>query len=1068
MKRILIYGWLLILPYLWILTGCTDEDLMEKSWVGKEEVWVNLPFGCSDNDKVNITTRATYDLKYESMVQNVYIFIFANNERVYGRYFDQNTLGTNENLNGTEEKWYVNNMQGTGNTKGKIRMKVPIVSNAEIFMIANLDLNFLNLSEERLNMVRNKGDLEQIVVSLNQDIVERNAGLFMMTGNKTGVNVANNGKITVSGDNVTLQRLDAKVEVNVKVDQSGTIGLDGQRYVVKEFIPDSWEVHNLPDNCYLVEKETVDSEKEDKSNGYFNLPARKFETYTDAEGNGFSFYMMENRESANKRQSTGNKYHLRDMRMKNTDGTYTSSGNPWAYAPEFGTYLVLKGTLNMEVNPNSTAPQQLTADVVYHIHLGNFSTSKDNERNAEVSADNRDIISADNYDINRNTHYTYTVKIKGVNSIETEVQTSNANLAQINEPQPGASGNIYKTVEDTYVFDAHYGQRVYTLHVSNLVEAAKASTLSWYVKTPFGREGSPLIDTDSDQPVYEGLDYKWVEFMLNEKNKDNSNPDIYTYSDNNQWYPGTGNPSLMDVIQFTNLLKQEAPKYRDGVPNEVFDKNGDLKVTVFVNEYYYEEHPTEPDNNPKDLWKQFVNKPHRIMHILSNPQFSKDGESSVTNSSITIRQRAITTPYNINKKELVTAWGCETEDETYNSYWWFFPGESRTKTYTSSYTANTSRLNGLYNTGILWGVVDGNTFVESEDVQTNKWNTYLDFERKNDDELFWMKSEYKSLLYASMMRNRDNNGNGKIDKGEVRWYIASLEQLFGLFIGDMGLPSDAQLYRMDMMVSGKYGGNNASPINTEHPIGIYKFRNHVVSSTHSGENDNYPEMLWAEEGASTSKYRQDWGWYSNDPNNNTDPGTYSIRCVRNMGLTKEQHEDALKTKEYDFPAKLINMEHKGGTGSSAVYEFDLTNVNIGSLRSFYTTGTMLPSDEYNPLSRPYRGFVTGASITNYNNYDQLKQALEAFSFNLQENSGYRVPNVREAALMRLYCSGNDYNNWWNRSLTMVSTYYSMGKYGNKIDPKQNSKFSWYFGNNTATVDPYARTLNIRLVKDIEP
>jgi len=1062
MKHTSIYGWLLMLACLFMTTGCTDDELMKWSHVSKNKVWVNLSFGSNADSKVNITTRGTYELQYESKVQNIYVFLFANNQRVYGHYFDSDDLGDSKNAVqiSNEEQWYVDNMSGNdGTTTGTVRMKVPIISgNAEIVMIANLDLDFLNLSEEKLNMVRTRQDLTNVVVGLNQDIVERNAGLFMMVGSQTGVSIANDGTITVPGNKIVLSRLDAKIEMNVKIDGSGTVGADGQPYVVKEFVPDSWQVVNLPKYSYLEKNTTGDPERDNLGEGYFNLSARKFETYTDGKGDGFSFYMLENRETGKKAKTTidsngkGN-YHLRDKRAKNSDGTYLSTAeNPWEYAPKYGTYVILKGTLNMEINPDATNSQHLTADVVYHIHLGDFSNGQ-----------------TDNYDIERNTHYIYTITIKGVNGIETEVRTSNDNVAGLDEPQPGASGSLYKTSDDAYVFDAHYGQRVYTLRVEDINAAADASTLTWYVKTPFGREGSPSVDA-SGEPIYDGLDYKWVEFMLNKREDENGSTGAYTYSDDNQWYPGTTSEELMDVIEFTNLIKREAPNYREGVPNAVFDKNGDLKVTVFVNEFYYEVDPTNPDNNSVDLWKQFVNQPHRFMHILGNPAFSKDGESSVTSSSITIRQRSIATPYNIDKNDLKTAWGCETEDETNDSYWWFFPGESRTKDPKSSYIANTSRLNGLYNTGILWGVEYG----------VSEWKTYLDFERENDHELFWMESEYKSLLYASMMRNRDNDGNGYIDKEEVRWYIASLEQLFGLFIGDMGLPSDAQLYRMDKMVSGKYGGDEVIPYQTEHPNGIYKFRDHVVSSTHSGKTNNYPEMLWAEEGASTSYYRQDWEWYNGDRNNNTDPGTYSIRCVRNLGLTKEQHEAALTTDEYDFPAKLITMEYKSGSGANAVYEFDLTNVNGGSLRTFYTTETLLPSDEYNPLSRPYKAFVTGPRISSssYAGYDQLKTALEAFTFDPGSgNSGYRVPNVREAALMRLYCSGSDYNDWWKEqvnnwysveTLTMVSTYYSMGKYGNKIDPKQNSKFSWYWGNNTATVDPYGRNLRIRLVKDIEP
>ena len=84
--------------------------------------------------------------------------------------------------------------------------------------------------------------------------------------------------------------------------------------------------------------------------------------------------MLENRETGKKAKTTidsngeGN-YHLRDKRTKNSDGTYLSTAeNPWEYAPKYGTYVILKGTLNMEINPDATNSQHLTADVVYHIH----------------------------------------------------------------------------------------------------------------------------------------------------------------------------------------------------------------------------------------------------------------------------------------------------------------------------------------------------------------------------------------------------------------------------------------------------------------------------------------------------------------------------------------------------------------------------------------------------------------------------------------------------------------------------------------------------------------------------
>jgi hypothetical protein len=54
---------------------------------------------------------------------------------------------------------------------------------------------------------------------------------------------------------------------------------------------------------------------------------------------------------------------------------------------------------------------------------------------------------------------------------------------------------------------------------------------------------------------------------------------------------------------------------------------------------------------------------------------------------------------------------------------------------------------------------------------------------------------YRTLLHSILTRNRDNNGNGVIDAEELRWYITSLEQLYGLYIGELGMDADAKLYR---------------------------------------------------------------------------------------------------------------------------------------------------------------------------------------------------------------------------------------------------------------------------------
>lgn len=1041
--KIKIYGWMIGLVSCIILSACTDEIPVKQSIVGDKEVLATLNFGIVGHDKIEISSRSTYDLHYESMVRNLYVFLFANGERIYGKFFGADL----RNQPHAEEYWIIDNMSSDrtiSKTTGSIQMKVPTVSsNAEIVIVANIDLDFLNLSEERLGLVRTKNDLTKMLLTLNQERPERNAGYFMMTGVQDGISISEEGVVSLPTGvtSIPLKRLDAKIEVNVRVDSDETSttqeGTEIQQ--VEEFVPESWEVVNMPKSCYLLLNEADPSQGEE---GYFHWEPMNFETTENEVGtdgqetgavlHGFSFYMLENRESTSKKESTGGNYHLRDMRSKHTDdihadnyGTYDEDAPMWKYAPEYATYIVIKGELKMVVNPGSTSEQHLTADVTYHVHLGDFDTD------------------ADDYDIFRNTNYKYTLTIKGVNNIKVEVETSNDKVAGVTESQPGASGHLYTAESDLYTFDAHYGQRVYSLYAKDI----DVDNMTWYIRTPFGREGVPAIDPISLKENYDNMDFEWVEFMLNELASDGSGK----YSEGNQKYPDSDNKGkLMNVIEFVDLLKTETTKWKNS-QTSLFDEDGKINVTVFVNEFYYEKHPFN-ENSTDVLWKSFVNQPNRLMHILCKSQHSKDGDSSETSSILTIRQRSIQTPFNINpeKTDLTTGWGCETEDEMRNQAWFYSPAETKdsgTNYKITSYAPqNTSRTDGLYNTACLLNLVNENL----------SWETFLDY----SGEEVQLKGEYKAGLYSVLLRNRDLDGDGTIDANELRWYIASLDQLCGLFLGDQGLHGDAQLYPIATSREPNVAINDPSnPFN-----GVYPWRLHVVSSTAwRQEAGAVPTIVWAEEGASTGDYQQHHG----------KPGYSPVKCVRNLGMA-DATESNIRTEGSNYPKDnlVIVTEPTGTISTSSVYKFNFTNMNEES-RRYYTSHELAPGDEYSVMSRLYDGFETGALYNYGSNYSNaLKAALENGYSPSTANAayaGYRVPNLREGVVMYLYCNSS----WFNGASFMVSNYYSFGNYGNNYDVTKDENgndeyyYSWSIFNDRVTVGDQ-NCKNIRFVKDWNP
>ena len=151
-------------------------------------------------------------------------------------------------------------------------------------------------------------------------------------------------------------------------------------------------------------------------------------------------------------------------------------------------------------------------------------------------------------------------------------------------------------------------------------------------------------------------------------------------------------------------------------------------------------------NDPDILWKKFVNQPNRLMHIHCKYNRSADGESSVTGSILTIRQRSIQTPFNINKEKtsLETAWGCETVDEMNNQAWFYDTNTKNGKLNTIDYTPdNTSRTDGLYNTACLLNLVTGNG--NGRRLNTNlSWNTFIDYSGKD----IQLDDDYKAGIFS--------------------------------------------------------------------------------------------------------------------------------------------------------------------------------------------------------------------------------------------------------------------------------------------------------------------------------
>lgn len=1005
-------------------------------------------------DGLDVYTKAGQSVRQENRVTGLYIMLFDENGQLVHRksYFvgsGQKPERYDDQITNYTEK----DSETAGASMGVIERffegfekytELENENNMTFYAVANYNTSI----ESQLDGITDETELQDLRITFSTagNVFRTN---FLMIARQTGIafNVNDdNGQPTIDriGVNLQLRRIDAKITFNVSVEIEDATNLAFENMI--------YRIHNVPNVTYLFEQQkgsagnntwdAAGAAQADGQDGYSCMMDDNYDTfdstYSDRVGGEFSFYLRENRPLPKKeitRNEQGDWTSLYAMREAWEGGSPDSKtpvhGREFTYAPEFGTFVEISGNLSYSHINEEGKNEEVYGDVTYIIHLGETGNDANNQE------------AVNNYDVRRNVRYIYNVRITGINNMEVEVYTQT-------EERPGIEGDLTISTNRRHSFDAHYGRVLLELDKRNLEKAG------WSAVTPLGTiEYNP--ETGLINAPY---DYKWVLFAINRQfdpENDGSSmvkfPGTQAYDGGVQFFSSsTGNLAeaiaqdmgnnidvdgdnmtfkdyiqtrnrdnyynnwrqlqsldddacLRDINQLLNYLKK---KMKDDPTSYIFDDNI-VYITAFVDEYTYiydpriEDyiHPGESvaDHGQSEasrrlgLWKEYTNTGDRSLNILpmTNINYSPDGNTSITNAYITLTQNSIKTIYNTDAKGLTTAWGLETTNETQKlPHYLGYHGNQGNRTNTKD-DGRTNFINFWINGGN--GSTNNEGSIMWDDVMT------LTGRIENSNSL---SSDYRDALHACITRNRDLNGNNRIDKNEIFWYLAAKSQLDGLWIGQPALEQSAWMYQ------GK--GDTV---------------NHLMTSSYfnaasSFESTNF-WVLWAEEGAA-------WGQIRNGGDEKY-PDKYDYRCIRNLGID---------ISESKAPTHYASSTGPYGSGNNRYYTISLDAVNGRALRTSQDDGINLPLDnERSQNNRPYRSFdVRVNTVSSTYTWQGMRDAL-----NRNENpcpDGWRIPNQREYLIMMNTVNGIS---WYGNMIGIATSFSFNGVESDKPQSEGGTDYS---------------------------
>lgn len=837
------------------------------------------------------------------------------------------------------------------------------------------------------------------------------------------------GQSELSGA-IHLRRLISHIKFNVSYNKDN----------ISSFRIKSWKVVNLPSHSWLSEREVQESmnapDIRPASDSYYAETPENIDISTSDDTYSFDFWQLENKrtglEPPLSATTATEAYVYREKEHKTAEGLNTGKYASLVESAESSspnnnaTYVVIRVAMEMKVdeNGNKLQTKMRLVETDYVVHLG------------FVEGNGKD--KAKDFNCRRNSRYTYNVKLNNIKDVYVEATSDN----EAGEKNPAVEGLITDLTDKYFEVDAHYSAINIYLTEENL------RSFEYYVSA-YDLNGAPVnINSYIPQTVpaqnNERFMYMdWIEFRkLNSKNSPDNEPKTLA-----EYKPKTGTNAdgktytLDEIKQLGKDNKLDAGWY-----------------TMFINEYVYENLDNEKNSG---AWKGYVNRPDRRVWLYVHVQTSPDANSIYYSSKYAVSQASIQTYYNgLSESGL----GVEHINESYgltlrNSFNPRFTASGSEQTndnrpgrnklagrfnlaqYISNATGKSlswendkyswsdfvdmTALQTINKINNIQGVTEPGKTVNLPEIKTKNITEYNLSEAMIKLEPDYGASQRKIIeaITACLNRNRDNDGDGKIDASELRWFVPTSAQYIRLILGRQSLT---------------------------HPIFDPGKMTRLPNSTGERNDENSSllayasdgRQMWLMEGTSDSEYRQ---WISNADNRMATP--WIVRCVRNLG--------ADNTQILDSAANTPAFELREGTNI-----VDLKYYDSKSIRSeaYLSSDNPMPVHHINDqrYNRCYRSFEFADSVLPLNDArlelsgktiewsDYLSKNNPCSVLDTKTKKGWRVPNQKELTIIGILGKGNHNGMGSTFQVSCSYSYFDFNGYtpgSNPNDPEKGGTIS---------------------------